>query len=240
MSDGSQEIDVAIRARFVAAKQGDKTAAEVAITEYQRMLLERKLNAITPEMLQKAENTINQIVKRAFHFYSMQAEPVFISCLGELNVDPIVNDDEKNTNEKAFLDAHFVATESAIRTKCMHNNRAKDSVIVIVDLKGASSRLCNTKMIQLLRKMIDIEEKYYPGYVQRVYVINGTKAITMLYKGIKGMFADYLTEKIIWLNPETQVQELAKIVPPNRVPRRAGGKCSCKHCQPGGVLQITN
>ncbi|KAI8084524.1 CRAL-TRIO domain-containing protein [Halteromyces radiatus] len=105
---------------------------------------------------------------------------------------------------------------------------------VIFDCTGMSWQQFHMPAIQLIRTISDVDQKYYPETLNKLYLVNAPGAFVYVWKIIKGWLDPGTIDKIQILGSDYQGKLLEQI-PPENLPSFLGGKCTCNHI-PGGCV----
>ncbi|KAL6073077.1 putative CRAL-TRIO domain-containing protein C3H8.02 [Balamuthia mandrillaris] len=162
------------------------------------------------------------------HYTDDKGAPVLIERVGCVDIRGLVT----AIPEDDLVNFHVYTQEEmrSIRADCSRQRQKNIwENIIVEDLAGLSWKHIYTPAMDLLKRIIQIDEANYPESLKHYYVINAPKFINILYRAISP-----------WLDPKTlskvriyggNYQEaLLKDIPKERLPKEYGGTCtSCSN-----------
>lgn len=80
--------------------------------------------------------------------------------------------------------------------------------------------------IQLIRTISDVDQKYYPETLNKLFVVNAPSAFVYVWKIVKGWLDRGTIEKIQILGSDYQ-EKLLEQIPAENLPSFLGGICEC-------------
>jgi len=111
-----------------------------------------------------------------------------------------------------------------------------DRLVVIADLSGLS--LQTLKGVSLFRIAANLDSRYFPETVERVYVVNAPWVFPAAYK-VVSPFIDPITKtKIVVCTASDQKELLSRDIDPSQLPKEYGGtnEDCAPHAQPQQIL----
>lgn len=88
--------------------------------------------------------------------------------------------------------------------------------------------------INLIRTISDVDQKYYPETLNRLFLVNAPTAFVYVWKIVKAWLDPGTIDKIQILGKDYQTELLTHIDADN-LPSFLGGECTCDHL-PGGCV----
>lgn len=113
-------------------------------------------------------------------------------------------------------------------------------IIFIEDLQGLSWHHWYTPAISVMKAVSEIDTKFYPHAVRKLYVINAPSIFTWMWKLVKP-WLDPATANSMSILGSNYYEILSKEIPPENFPKEYGGECDCPHgCLPKtGRFEVT-
>ncbi|KAI9320496.1 CRAL-TRIO domain-containing protein [Dichotomocladium elegans] len=113
-------------------------------------------------------------------------------------------------------------------------NRTINRETVIFDCTGMGWHQFHMPALQFIRAISDVDQKYYPETLNKLYLVNAPSAFVMVWKIVKGWLDPGTINKIQILGKDFQ-STLLEQIPAENLPTFLGGKCVCAHMQGGCV-----
>lgn len=99
------------------------------------------------------------------------------------------------------------------------NNR-RTNIILFQDASSASLKLANKAAISVMRRLEEIDNNYYPGLMDKIYIIDPPSLFSGLWKMLSPFLSEHTLNKITMIKHD----ELFKIYDRSIVPRIVGGE----------------
>ncbi|CAO3597374.1 unnamed protein product [Absidia cylindrospora] len=166
--------------------------------------------------------------------------PVYIERLGLHQAKKLA---KAVTNEEIFQYhigcnefLHRVVMKDCSKMAGKHINRET----VIFDCTGMGWNQLHMPAINLIRTISDVDQKYYPETLNKLFLVNAPGAFVYFWKIVKCWLDPGTINKIQILGSDYQSQ-LLNHIPAENLPSFLGGTCSCDHisggCVPSQVLK---
>ncbi|RUS33414.1 CRAL-TRIO domain-containing protein [Jimgerdemannia flammicorona] len=105
---------------------------------------------------------------------------------------------------------------------------------VIFDCTNMGWNQFHMPALQFIRAIADIDQKYYPETMNKLYLVNAPSAFVMVWKIVKGWLDPGVIEKIHILGKDYP-KVLLEQIPAENLPDFLGGTCTCSHIAGGCV-----
>ncbi|CAO3624678.1 unnamed protein product [Cunninghamella blakesleeana] len=165
--------------------------------------------------------------------------PIYIERLGLHNAKGLA----KNTNAEEIFHYHVACNEFLHRVIMKDCSKMAGKPInretVIFDCTGMGWQQFHMPAIQLIRTISDVDQKYYPETLNKLFIINAPTAFVYVWKIVKGWLDRGTIEKIQILGSDYQEKLLEQISSEN-LPSFLGGTCECDlpgSCVPSQILK---
>ncbi|ORZ25586.1 CRAL-TRIO domain-containing protein [Absidia repens] len=160
--------------------------------------------------------------------------PIYIERLGYHQAKLIA----KNTTAEEIFHYHVGCNEFLHRVIMKDCSKMAGKTInretVIFDCTGMGWSQFHMPAINLIRTISDVDQKYYPETLNRLFLVNAPGAFVYVWKIVKGWLDPGTIDKIQILGSDYQSQLLEYISAEN-LPSFLGGSCTCDHL-PGGCV----
>ncbi|ORX48323.1 CRAL/TRIO domain-containing protein [Hesseltinella vesiculosa] len=168
--------------------------------------------------------------------------PIYIERLGYHKAKDLA----KHTTAEEIYHYHVGCNEFLHRVVMQDCSAAAGRVInretVIFDCTGMGWHQFHMPAIQLIRTIADVDQKYYPETLNKLFLVNAPGAFVYVWKLVKGWLDPGTISKIKILGSDYK-QELLDQIPAENLPTFLGGTCECDHvsggCVPSQVLKNT-
>jgi len=210
-------------------------SVEPALKQLKEYLAWRKANNID-HILDKHDfkdrDLIRTIVPHAYHQFDKQGRPIYLEKTGLIATAALA--DEKITNPDSFLHSHIYGLEMLQRRmheKSLERKERVNGICTILDLTGLGFGHRNCLMV--LKRCMDFDSKYYPEYLDKLYVINSPWMAPYIYQAVQ-VFLHPITKSRIQIVSGEPNAFLAEHIAPENLPSEYGGTCTGDRCDCGG------
>ena len=169
-----------------------------------------------------------------FHKWDKEGLPIYIERMGYHDTQALV----KIVSLETVLEAHVRNNEFLTRVlmkECSdREQRPIGTAVIIADLQGLGLHMFNVAAINILRSLQEIDQKYYPERLGRVFIINAPKVFTLFWNVIKKWLDDRIKSKIHIVGHHS-AKMLLQYIDAENLPTFLGGTCRCEGTDGGCV-----
>ncbi|KAI8342911.1 CRAL-TRIO domain-containing protein [Chlamydoabsidia padenii] len=160
--------------------------------------------------------------------------PIYIERLGYHQAKELA----KNTTAEEIFHYHIGCNEFLHRIIMKDCSQMAGKPInretVIFDCTGMGWQQFHMPAINLIRTISDVDQKYYPETLNRLFLVNAPTAFVYVWKIVKAWLDPGTIDKIQILGKDYKTELLNHISAEN-LPEFLGGSCTCDH-MPGGCV----
>lgn len=179
-----------------------------------------------------------------YHYWDKSGHPVLFAFPGRCRVKELLASlkaitpvDQKIKDVFLYYNIHIsLLRESVVRYASLKSLEKGGSPIigstVVVDMEGLHFGMFDTQMVELVRAVFHMEQKYFPECLHRLFVINSPALVTYAYKLVSSVLDKKTKEKIVFCDRTQTLGVLRKIMDEDKIPKCLGGTCEC----PGGCV----
>ncbi|EPY35570.1 hypothetical protein STCU_01104 [Strigomonas culicis] len=181
-----------------------------------------------------------------YHHYDKAGHPVLYDGFGGANVGHIVKALDKITppggsmkdvivpfhtymNEVQYYMIRYADYRS--RTLLGQTRRIMGCT-VIMNAEGMHMGMIQRRFVSVVQSIFDVDQKYYPETLHRLFVIKCPKVVQMAYNLVKSSLDPNTRRKITFCDKKESFAVLQKVIDVEKLPKELGGNCECK----GGCL----
>ncbi|KAI7875482.1 CRAL/TRIO domain-containing protein [Lichtheimia hyalospora FSU 10163] len=113
-------------------------------------------------------------------------------------------------------------------------NKTINRETVIFDCTNMNWGQFHMPALYLIKAISDMDQKYYPETLNKLYLVNAPSAFVMVWKVVKAWLDPGTIEKIQILGKDFK-DVLLQQIPAENLPTFLGGDCTCSH-MPGGCV----
>jgi len=171
--------------------------------------------------------------------------PIYIERLGTLNVDAVLKEFtvEEIVKQRMRMQGYLLKVllpEMAKRPGCI----ARDKIIHVIDMKGASSRLLSSSTFAVFRQLQEVD-KNFPEFLYKTYLVNAPLGVRMIWATFAAMIPARVRAKVRIYGPLSgaRLKKFAAMFGnENNVPDFIGGKCKRKlfDCPPWNLVHMND
>jgi len=209
---------------------------EPAIKQLKEYLAWRKANKVD-EILNEpnfpSRDLIRTIVPYAYHNQDKEGRPIYIEKTGMIATAALA--DEKICNPDHFMHSHIYGVELMQRLmyeSSLARGERVNGICTILDFTGLGFHHRNC--MSILKKCLDFDQKYYPEYLGKLYVINSPWVAPYLFQAVQ-VFLDEVTKSRIQVVSGDPAEFLLQHIAPENLPKEYGGTCTGVACKHGGM-----
>lgn len=162
--------------------------------------------------------------------------PILFERLGAIDLHSLLG----KVPAEVLLEFHIYTIEKNDRILSEHFKRlgAPVGYVYVMDLTGLSLKHYNASSIDILKKIQNIDDNYYPEFLRKVLVLHTPAVFSMFWSLAKVVMHKQSAAKFCVLKKDFQ-DELNAITTPDQVPGWLNGSChTCEHrntgCKFGG------
>jgi len=206
---------------------GNDWVVDGAFQMYSDYIVWRVKNKVSlyPEEKPPQFQLANRLFTDAIHGVTKGGQPLYIQDIGHIHM-PVV---EKTIAKETVANKTIWQQENILK-RCRDQTKKLGkpiiSMIAIIDLAGLNKS--HMAVIPWFGMLMDIYQNYYPGVMQKVFVVNAPYIFPMLWKIAKGMIDPETREKIEILSAGEMQERLLEFVDADQLPEKFGGTCTCK------------
>ena len=171
--------------------------------------------------------------------------PIYIERLGTLNVDATLKEFtveeivEQRMRMQGYL-LKILLPEMAKRPGCI----ARDKIIHVIDMKGASSRLLSSSTFAVFRRLQEVD-KNFPEFLYKTYLVNAPLGVRMIWATFAAMIPARVRAKVRIYGPLSgaRLKKFAAMFGDEKnLPDFIGGKCKRKllDCPPWNLVHMND
>jgi hypothetical protein len=131
-------------------------------------------------------------VPYAYHNSDKEGRPIYIEKTGLIATAALA--DEKLLNPDHFMHSHIYGVELMQRRMyemSLARGERVNGITTILDFNGLGFQHRNC--MQVLKKCLDFDKKYYPEYLGKLYVVNSPWVAPYLFQAVQ-VFLDEVTK----------------------------------------------
>ncbi|XP_024972311.1 phosphatidylinositol/phosphatidylcholine transfer protein SFH6-like isoform X4 [Cynara cardunculus var. scolymus] len=182
----------------------------------------------------KELNEVLQHYPQGYHGVDKEGRPIYIELLGQADPDKVM----LVTTLERYVKYHVQGFErtTAIRFPAcsVAAKRRITAGTTILDVQGMGLKNLTRSAIDVIKKLQQIDNDYYPETLGRMYIINAGPGFKMLWKAIQS-FLDPKTRSKIHVLGHRYKSTLLEVIDSSELPEFLGGSCNC--AEQGGCLQ---
>jgi len=220
-------------ARYLRAKSWQVEPAIQQMKEYLQWRKSNNIDNILADTNFPSRDLIRTIAPYAYHNMDKEGRPIYIQKTGRIAVGALV--DEKILNQEHFFHSHIWGVEYLQRKMHEHSlerGERVNGITTILDFDGLGFHHRNC--LHVLKKCLDFDQKYYPDYVAKLYVINSPWVTPYLFTAVQ-VFLDEVTKSRIQVVSGNPAEFLLQHITPENLPAEYGGVCTGEKCCRGGM-----
>lgn len=170
--------------------------------------------------------------------------PVYIERTGTLNLGEVL----KHVSADDIVDHHLRVMEWMLRVLMpamakREGTPAPDKIINLLDMKGLSMRVLGRASLSIFKRVLAIDQNYFPEVMYRCYIVNCPVAFRAVWSVVRPMLDKRIQKKIkIYgrVTGKAMDEMVAVFGGEDRVPAFIGGGCerSLKQCPPWGLSHM--
>lgn len=179
-----------------------------------------------------------------YHYFDKTGHPVLYDCCGRADATSIIADltrlvpPGKNLADVIVpyhtymneVQYYLIRYADAVSQRC--GGQCITGVTVVMDLDGLSMSMIQKKFIKIIEAIFQVDQRYYPEVLHRLFVINCPGFIRFAYGLVKGTLDEHTRSKIMFCNRKDSMDVLRQVIDDEKIPRELGGTCTCA----GGCL----
>ena len=215
------------------------------IRGYDQQDINRALNAeprVAGDWYDHAVKAILPTFGMNYHYYDKTGHPVYIErsgvihlreCIGRMRKMCKVGEDPAaigirfhcGLNETGGRLARYM--DKKIREET-HGERRVLGITAVLDASGLGYAHMWNPAIDIFKKILTVDQSYYPEGLHRLFVVNCPSMIMFAYSLVKGHLDPRLQAKIVFVNPKETTETLLQVIDADKLPAFLGGKCECE------------
>jgi hypothetical protein len=205
--------------RFVAQQGGDVAAATAAFQAYRKWRSDNAVDKVLDGIVPKAD-VIDRLIPYAYYKFDLDGHPIYWEKTGQINASLL----STHCTTDELVVAHVAGVER-LAAKMVASSEATgktvDQFTTVLDLNGLS--VAHLNAVPFLRACAELDQKYFPGRIAKVIIINGPWIMPMAFEACK-IFLDEATIKSVQVL--ASVDELKKHIAVDSIPVEYGGTCA--------------
>jgi len=219
-------------ARYLRANKWQVEPAVKQLKEYLKWRKDNNIDSITDNPMFPSREMIRTIIPYAYHNTDKEGRPLYIEKTGMIATAALA--DSKIVNPQHLLRSHIYGVE--MLQKAMHEESLKrgtrvNGITTILDMNGLGFH--HRGCMMTLKECMDFDQKYYPEYLGKLYVINTPWVTPYLYQAVQ-VFLDEVTKSRIQIVSGNPSEFLLQHIAPENLPIEYGGTCDGTACRHGG------
>ncbi|XP_023767185.2 phosphatidylinositol/phosphatidylcholine transfer protein SFH6 isoform X1 [Lactuca sativa] len=171
---------------------------------------------------------------QGYHGVDKEGRPIYIELLGKSDPDKVM----LVTTLERYVTYHvqeFEKTTSIRFPACsLAAHKRITSGTTILDVQGVGLKNLTRSALDVIRKLQQIDNDYYPETLGRMYIVNAGSGFKMIWKAIQN-FLDPKTRSKIHVLGHKYKNTLLEVIDASELPEFLGGSCNCR--EQGGCLQ---
>lgn len=179
-----------------------------------------------------------------YHYCDKEGHPVLYDCFGQANVQGILREMTKITPVGKAMEDVIVPYHTYMNEIEYYMIRYADvvsqkvggrpimGVTVIINAEGMHFGMLQTRFIKVVRSLFEVDQKYYPEVMHRLFIVNCPGMLITAFKLVKGSLDVNTQRKITFCSKAESLEVLKRIIDEDKIPEVLGGKCHCE----GGCL----
>ncbi|KAL4559419.1 hypothetical protein LXL04_031557 [Taraxacum kok-saghyz] len=182
-------------------------------------------------------NELNEVLEhypQGYHGVDKQGRPIYIELLGKSDPDKVMLVTTLDRYVKYHVQGFERTTAIRFPACSLAAHTRIDSGTTILDVQGVGLKNLSRSALDVIRKLQQIDNDYYPETLGRMYIINAGSGFKMLWKAIQN-FLDPKTRLKIHVLGHKYKNTLLEVIDASELPEFLGGNCNCT--EQGGCLQ---
>lgn len=158
------------------------------------------------------------------HGVDRDGNPIYVEKLGKINAQALL----ANVTEDELCASHIRGLETLMRTceeQTAKLGRPIETFTVIMDL--ADIGMSHRTIINYFRKTSDIDAKYYPARVKRVFLVNSGWFVPAFVGILKTFMPADFVDRFQTVSGDP-FAALSESIDPMHIPAEYGGSCKCE------------
>ena len=107
------------------------------------------------------------------------------------------------------------------------SGRRVTSVTVVFDCAGFQLSMATTETLDLIKRILELDQKRYPEILHRMVVVNCSAMVMMVYNIVKVVLDARVRTKFVFVGPEDTNAVLRELIDEEHLPEKYGGTCRC-------------
>lgn len=208
---------------FLRSNKWDLEKTINVVKEYMAWRKSDNVDKVLVDPLPKNE-LMQSMYPHRWHGVSKEDRPLYIDRIGVADPAALF---EKFTMDELKIHHMFILEEGRrlAAEEFKASGRRVDETVQIFDMKGFGKRHFNSQMLEYLKWGLPMEQKFYPGLLKKLFIINAPLLFRALFKMISPLIDPETREKVAVLGKDYYSQLLTEINEDN-IPTFLGGKCN--------------
>lgn len=194
-----------------------------AYSDYRKWRIESKIDNVLqgpPPLIE----VMPKLIPYAYHGFDKAGRPMYIEKTGKIRVNEML----QLVTAEDVVRSHVYGMEflrNRMEESSKKLGKPVDTLTTILDLNGLG--LSHTYALPMLQKATELDVKYYPELVSKIFVVNAPWIAPTVYEAIKRFLDESLKSKFVVLGSNFK-EELLKHIDADQLPEEYGGTCKCK------------
>lgn len=207
--------------RFLHHRSYDVAAAKTGFLDYMQWRKTKKLDKILDSKPEKID-IINRLTPYSYHGFDKDGRPVYIEKTGKIHCAAMA--DEAIIPADEFIMSHVWGLEH-LMTKC-HQSSLKlghrvETFTSLLDMTGLGFH--HRSALPLLKQCMDLDAKYYPELIGKLYVIHTPWVAPYLYQAATPFVPAEVRARVHVVN---DLEMLKEMFDADQLPPEYGGSCT--------------
>jgi len=212
--------------RFLKAASFDAAVTQSAFLTYLSWRTTKKLDKVLDSPPFKID-VINRLVPYSYHGYDREGRPIYIEKTGKIHCAAL--SDESILTMDEFLDSHIWGIENLMvraHQSSLKLGKRVETFTSLIDMQGLGFH--HRGALPLLKSCLELDAKYYPEFIGKLYVLNVPWLAPYLYQAATPFVPVDVRARVHVLNDFSTLPELFA---PEQLPKEYGGRCGLPECR---------
>ncbi|GAB5373191.1 hypothetical protein AAMO2058_001729100 [Amorphochlora amoebiformis] len=216
---GYQDVPKAFLLRFLENSNFDPTKAFEKLTPFLDWYKDEKIADLTKENEPKENIVMRKCIPHLVYGPDNEGRPVYFELTGKIRCDLL----HANITKDNFLKCHAWGMQNMMargEESSLELKKPVTKFVMVMDLDGMS--FAQRSGLQYILSVIAFDDKYYPNFLGKLYIVNLGWVFPMLWQLVKAYLPSYIKDHIELVSGDVKT-EMPKYFPKSTLPPMYGG-----------------